>query len=104
MSYKNRTFKIFNTKYRIKFVDDIEAIKEDTTVFGETDASLKIIKVRLKDPKGKNLSKTDIEQVLIHELMHAIFIEGQYLSCNSDEPLVEWCARCIQQLISQKVI
>ena len=36
--------------------------------------------------------------------MHAIFDAGDYHSCNDDEPLVEWCARCIYHLKKQGII
>lgn len=45
-----------------------------------------------------------MELSLLHELFHAVLAEGQYLSSTSDEPLVEWLARCTKHLIDQKVI
>lgn len=37
MKYKNRTIKIFNTSYRILYVNDIETENPDRTTMGETD-------------------------------------------------------------------
>ena len=104
MNFKNRTFKIFNTTYKLKFVDNIESEDDNSTVLGITDSSLKIIEIRTKDKLGKVINKNDLYITLLHEIIHAIFIEGQYLQVNQDEPLVEWTAKCLKHLIDQKVL
>lgn len=103
MKYKNRTIKIFNTSYRILYVNDIETENPDRTTMGETDSNLKIIRIRVLNREGKPISGKEIELCLLHELFHAILEEGQYLSSTSDEPLVEWLARCTKHLLDQKV-
>lgn len=104
MNFKNRTFKIFNTTYKLKFVDNIESEDDSSFVLGTTDSSLKIIKIAIKDKLGKVINKNDLYITLLHEIIHAIFIEGQYLQVNQDEPLVEWTAKCLKHLIDQKVL
>lgn len=99
---KDRTIKIFNTKYRIKFVDSI-ANKEDSYTFGICKSHLFTIEIITKDANNKPLSKDIIRNSLVHELVHAILTEGQYLDYNNDEPLVEWLAKCICSLIDQKI-
>jgi hypothetical protein len=32
-------------------------------------------------------------------MTHAIFGEGCYTASNNDEPLVEWTARCLQDIL-----
>jgi hypothetical protein len=34
----------------------------------------------------------------MHEIVHAILDEGQYGEISSNEPLVEWLAKCLIQL------
>lgn len=102
--YKNRTIKIFNTPYKILYVNNIEMENPDRTTMGETDSNLKTIKIRVFNREGHPVSRQEMEICLLHELFHAILAEGQYLSCTSDEPLVEWLARCTKHLIDQKVI
>ena len=104
MNFRNRTFKIFNTTDKLKFVDNIESEDDNSTVLGTTDSSLKIIEIRTKDKLGKVINKNDLYITLLHEIIHAIFIEGQYLQANQDEPLVEWTAKCLKHLIDQKVL
>ena len=104
MNFRNRTFKIFNTTYKLKFVDNIESEDDNSTVLGTTDSSLKIIEIRTKGRLGKVINKNDLYITLLHEIIHAIFIEGQYLQANQDEPLVEWTAKCLKHLIDQKVL
>ena len=102
MKYKNRTIKIFNSSYRVLFVDNIETDNPDRTTMGETDFILKTIKVRVTNREGGRVPKQEIEIALLHELFHAILTEGQYLQSSDDEPLVEWLARCTKHLLSQK--
>lgn len=104
MNYKNRTIKIFNSTYRLSFVNNIESDDPDRTTMGITDGNLKTIKIRLLNREGKPVPKKELEITLLHELFHAILDEGQYLASTSDEPLVEWLARCTKHLIDQKVI
>lgn len=104
MEIKNRIIKIFDTKYKLMFVDSIKSDNEDNFIVGETRSSIYEIKVCTKGKDGKPLSKDLIKQILIHELIHAILNEGQYLAYSDDEPLVEWLSRCINSLINQKVI
>lgn len=104
MKYKNRTIKIFNTTYKITFVDKIESDNPDRTTMGETDSNLKTIKICTLNRVGNPVSKQELEIILLHELFHAILGEGQYLNCCDDEPLVEWLARCVKHLIDQKVL
>lgn len=104
MKYKNRTIRIFNTTYKILYVNDIETEDPDRTTMGETDFNLKTIKIRVLDKEGHPILRQEIELCLLHELFHAILAEGQYLASTSDEPLVEWLARCTKHLIDQKVI
>lgn len=100
---KDRVVKIFNTKYKIKFVDSIPSTIEGGFTFGICESQLFTIKVAIKDKNGKPLDKSIIRTSLMHELMHAILIEGQYLGYSEDEPLVEWMAKCICSLLDQKI-
>lgn len=95
---------IFGTRYRIKYVDTVEVEDGQPYRFGQTDTIKKIIEVATKDYDGRDLTSDEIEVSFFHELMHAVFFEGQYLSQNEDEPLVEWCAKCFRSLRKQGVI
>ena len=104
MKYKNRTIKIFNTPYKILYVNGIETENPNRTTMGETDSNLKTIKISVLDREGHPIPRQELEICLLHELFHAILTEGQYLSCTDDEPLVEWLARCTKHLLDQKVL
>lgn len=104
MNKKNRTIKIFTNKYKLQFIDRLQADKEENFAFDETNSARSIIKIATKGPDDRPLSDDVIEQTLIHELIHAILNEGQYLSLSDDEPLVEWMAKCLKHLIDQQVI
>ena len=104
MKYKNRTIRIFNTSYRILYVDDIESENPDRTTMGETDFNLKTIRIRVLDREVHPVSRQEMELCRLHELFHAVLAEGQYLSSTEDEPLVEWLARCTKHLLDQKIL
>ena len=40
---------------------------------------------------------------MLHELTHSILDTGGYNNSSSDEPLVEWIARCLNSLLKQNV-
>ena len=104
MKYKNRTIKIFNSSYRILYVNDIKSENPDSTTMGETNFTSRTIKIRVLDEKGHPIPRQELEICLLHELFHAILTEGQYLSSTDNEPLVEWLARCTKHLLDQKVL
>lgn len=104
MNKKNRTIKIFNSKYKLLFVDCIEPSRKEDFAFGYCNSARYYIKVSTKGADGKPLSDDIIKQSLIHELIHAILNEGQYLGYSNDEPLVEWLTKCLKHLIDQQVI
>lgn len=76
MQYKNRTIKIFNSTYRLSFVNNIESDDPDRTAMGITDGNLKTIKIRLLNREGKPVPEKELEITLLHELFHAILDEG----------------------------
>ncbi len=103
MELKNRSFNIFGSKYRIKFVDNV-LDEESNWIYGKTDASSKEILISTKLSNGKDVQENEILITLYHEIMHAILLTGQYISSSGDEPLVEWLARCILSLKNQKIL
>jgi hypothetical protein len=73
-------------------------------LFGYTAAMDREIYVSLKNSEDKPLPDNEIWDTVAHEIVHAIFMTGQYNNCNTDEPLVEWTAKCMRQLIKQKIM
>lgn len=103
MELKNKSFNIFGSKYRIKFVDNVLDEKGDW-IYGKVDTSSKEIQISIKLSNGKDVQENEILITLYHEIIHAILLTGQYINSSSDEPLVEWLARCILSLKSQKIL
>lgn len=106
MDFKNRKFELFGTTWTIKYVKGLIDLGdgEGSVALGATNNHDHIIEVSIIDENGKPFPEPEIKLTLYHELMHAIFYTGQYLNCTSDEPLVEWCARCINQCIKKGII
>lgn len=101
MTMVNKKFKLFNTPWTIKFIDKPVHEEENMTVYGETDFNECVITVSTHNKNGRPKSGVELTQLILHELMHCIFGEGQYHSCNEDEPLVEWCAKCLTSILDQ---
>lgn len=57
MKYKNRTIKVFNSSYRILYVNDIKSENPDRTTMGETDFTSRTI--RLEYWMGKDILYQD---------------------------------------------
>lgn len=106
MEYKNRSFKLFGETWKIKFQKGIVLPGDDKDMFhfGITSGGDHTILINLLDSKGNNADKETIDNTLRHELVHVIFGSGQYLRASDDEPLVEWTARCIGELMRQKLL
>ena len=103
MELKNKSFNIFGSKYRIKFVDNV-LDEESNWIYGKTDATSKEILISTKLSNGKDVQENEILITLYHEIIHAILLTGQYMKSSEDEPLVEWLARCILSLKNQKIL
>lgn len=104
MEFKNRTFKFFDEVWSIKFVDHaplMEDQNEDAFNAGLIYPTKRTIYISTKWPDGKPIRKETIENALRHELMHLIFLSGQYFNSYNDEPLVEWSAKALGILIKQ---
>ena len=97
-------FKIFNSMWTVSFVDKIpleEFEENEGLLFGRTYSENNKILIATKNSKGTILPETTIKLTVLHEIMHAILIAGQYNSCSDDEPLVEWLANCIYSIKEQ---
>lgn len=99
MNMKN--ISILGTEYQVEMLDEIKNENGDKVVEGICDSSNRSIKVILKRPDGKPLAMADVKKNLWHEIVHAILDEGQYLELSENEPLVEWMARCITDVLEQ---
>lgn len=98
----NQELDIFGTKWSISYVDKIEPKGDDTFIFGDSDTVTKKIRVATIDRDGNKFDKRTLDLTLLHEVVHAIFDEGAYFDSSSDEPLVEWTAKCLLSLTEQK--
>ena len=103
MDFKTRKIDLFGTVYTIKYVDDLIDMGNGNMAIGTTDHVKHTILVS-KSSDGDPLPENEIKLTLYHELMHAIFHTGQYLDDNADEPIVEWCARCIYQCVKKGIL
>lgn len=105
MPVNRKKFNLFGKKYTIEYVDELKPLNDDdnSVTYGITCHPECTIQVA-KKVKGKAIDKEDVEITRLHEIMHAIFDAGDYHSCNDDEPLVQWCARCLYALKKQGII
>lgn len=106
--FKNFNFNLFGDKWKVKFMDAVEQpaplTADGSWVDGMCYGEKGEIHVAIKDKEGTPKPPEKVQQILMHEVVHAIFTSGQYLSCTNDEPLVEWMAKAIISLSKQNVI
>lgn len=93
----NKKIDLYGTVYTIKIRDAIKDDEKEKEYYGLCRPIEKVIYIA-RTCYGKKVSKSAMYITLFHEVMHSIFDEGQYTSCSDDEPLVEWCARCLYKI------
>lgn len=98
-----KKFKLFNTEWKIEYIDSFGDSDETKFQLGNTDHVTHTVTIA-RYANGKKLSNQDMELTLLHEIAHCIFGTGQYNSCNSDEPLIEWVANCLYSLKKQSIL
>lgn len=100
-------FKVFSSPWTIKFVKNVFTQLEDgreVWAFGITEPSTRKISISTKTEDGVVIPLSELKLTILHEIVHSFLVTGQYLQSNADEPLVEWLARCVNQLINSNLI
>lgn len=100
--YKNRTIKIFDTQWKIKFLDKVYT-DENKWVFGLSVGAERTLYVSLKDANGKPLKDSEIQDTIIHEILHAVLDTLCFFDVSTNEPAVEWLTKCLVQLEKQGI-
>ena len=106
---KEKSYNLFGSTWRIWFVDEVVG-ENDRWLFGETESPSRVITISTKKPDGSKLSKDEIEPGASVEVKIKLSLDAfgyysvQYMSCDNDEPLVEWTARCLKALKEQHII
>ena len=57
----------------------------------------------LKDDKDKPLSDKEIQDTVVHEVIHAILDTLCFFDVSNNEPVVEWLTKCLIQLEKQDI-
>ena len=104
---ENIKFKVFESPWTIKFQERVTTETEDgkeVWAFGIAKPAERKIFISTKTDEGVAIPASELKLTVLHEVMHAIFVTGQYLQSNADEPLVEWLARCIFSFMNNKTL
>lgn len=97
---KTKKFDLFGSEWTIKFIDSIKDEENpNDIIYGRTDLKKRIIYI-----STEGIKESEQKITLYHELFHAILTSGQYNTCSSDEPLVEWLARSLNCLKRNKIV
>lgn len=94
-----KEFKVFNTKYNVVFTEEPTQLENDNFEFGNCRPTETYVTVAKNGIDKKPLDKQDYEKNAMHEIAHAILGEGGYINTSDDEPLVEWLARCMYDIV-----
>jgi hypothetical protein len=101
---KDRKIKVDGILYQVKYVETIPCDSEDHFLCGNHSGIDNTITIATKKPNGKDLPKQALEIAYLHEIMHAILTQGQYLEANANESLVEYLAKRIYELKKQNAL
>lgn len=72
---------------------------DNTVVLGYTEPWIYVIHVSLYDPQNNQLPDNQIKTTVVHELVHLFLDSGEYGKYSNNEPMVEWLAKCITEVI-----
>ena len=105
--YKVKTFNLFGEVWKAIPVKGLikETVNgEERAYCGMTYHSQRKVEYCICDDGGKPFTKDTIRITLFHELMHAMFGCGQYWDENDNEKLVEWCAKCLNEIFKKGIV
>lgn len=91
MKEKNKTINILGLTYTI---EEVEQVDKNQRMFGEVDYVTQTIKIE------KGLTKEKKVNVLIHEVLHAIFERLNFQKENENEHLIDCLTLAIYQILN----
>lgn len=100
--HKDKKIRIFDTQWNIKFLDKVYN-NGDHWVFGLCVGSERTLYISLKAENGKSLSNKEIQDTIMHEVIHAILDTMCFFEISNNEPAVEWLSKCLIQLEKQGI-
>lgn len=97
--YEDFDFDLFGDTFHVHFQDQVFS-KENNNywVFGHSNYANLEISLSTKRQNGMPLLHQQIKQTFIHEVVHMILESGQFYDESYNEALVEWIAKCINQM------
>ena len=97
--YEDFTFELFGDSIDVCFHDMVYSDEDPNHwIFGNSNYAEQVINLSINRPSGKPLSPTQIKQTFIHECIHIMLESGQFYEESYNEALVEWMAKCINQM------
>ena len=102
---EQKKFKVFGEPWKIQWTKCIVCPNNpEMWRFGETNNATHTIRISQESVEGIPVPERTQELTKMHELVHVILDEGQYLEESQNEPLVEWIAKCLVSLKEQNVL
>lgn len=97
--YEDFTFELFGDSIDVCFHDMVYSDEDPNHwIFGNSNYAEQVINLSTNRPSGKPLSSAQIKQTFIHECIHIMLESGQFYEESYNEALVEWMAKCINQM------
>lgn len=97
--YEDFTFELFGDSIDVCFHDMVHSDEDSNHwIFGNSNYAEQVINLSINRPSGKPLSPAQIKQTFIHECIHIMLESGQFYEESYNEALVEWMAKCINQM------
>lgn len=96
--------RLFLTEYSVEIVDSLPDSEDGSIRYGECVYEERVIRIARLNSFGEPYPRVHMILTLYHEIMHAIFDEGQYGDESDCEPMVEWVAKCLTSIYMSGVV
>lgn len=92
-------FQFFGNIITVIF-EHLVKIDDDNVVLGYAEPWTYVIHVSLYDPHDNPIPEKQIKTTIVHEMVHLFLDSGEYGKYSNNEPMVEWLAKCITEMLS----
>lgn len=103
--WKNFSIDIFGTTWKIVFKDQVlNKFDNNSWTFGISHGYSRYIEISKRDRENQPIPDKEIEDTLVHELIHAVLDTMQLLQESSNEVMVEILSKFFLSLIRNNTL
>ncbi len=92
-------FTVFGTEYTIVETETPTPLDNGASQYAVCKSQEYTVELTRTTVEGKQIPTSEREKMLVHEIVHAILNEGGYADESNDEPMVDWLARNVYDIL-----